>query len=172
MTCAVHQSILPRGRGVSVIGVAIPRDLIARETQHHPSRTPTEAWKAAARALVVRELLLQEARRLEVSGEPMADGEGRRETEDEAAIRTLIAREVQTPTAAPAPCSRAAVCAACWMPPRTYFIDTSINIRWRSASPDPAYLHRRSQIKNPANARHSGSRRGRINSASGAAHAR
>ncbi len=92
MTCAVHQSILPTGRGVSVNGAAIPRDLIAREAQHHPSRTPAEAGKAAARALVVRELLLQEARRLGILGEPMADSEGRRETEDEAAIRTLIAR--------------------------------------------------------------------------------
>ncbi len=106
MTCAVHQSILPRGRGVSVNGVSIPRDLIAREAQHHPSRTPAEAWKAAARALVVREVLLQEARRLEVLGEPMADSEGRRETEDEAAIRTLVAREVQTPTADAATCRR------------------------------------------------------------------
>ena len=106
MTCAVHQSILPRARGVSVNGVSIPRDLIAREAQHHPSRTPAEAWKAAARALVVRELLLLEARRLEVSGEPMADSEGRREAEDEAAIRTLVAREVQTPTVDAAICRR------------------------------------------------------------------
>ncbi len=67
MTCAVHQSILPKGPGVNVNGVTIPRDRVAREAQHHPSRTPLEAWKAAARALVVRELLLQEARRLEVS---------------------------------------------------------------------------------------------------------
>ena len=69
MTCSAHHANLPKGQGVQVNGVAIARDLIAREVQHHPSRTPAEAWKAAARALVVRELLLQEARRLDVSGE-------------------------------------------------------------------------------------------------------
>jgi peptidyl-prolyl cis-trans isomerase C len=107
MTCAARQSILPEEKhGIWVNGVAIPRDRIAREAQHHPARTPLEAWKAAAQALAVRELLLQEARRLEILGEPMADGEGRRETEDEAAIRTLVAREVQTPTADAATCRR------------------------------------------------------------------
>ncbi len=106
MTCSLHQATLPKAHGVSVNGVTIPRDLIAREVQHHPSRTPIESWKAAARALAVRELLLQEARRLEVSHEPMADGDGRRETDDEAAIRALVAQEVQTPTADAATCRR------------------------------------------------------------------
>jgi len=106
MTCSAHQELLPKGQGVQVNGVAIPRDLIAREVQHYPSRNPAEAWKAAARALAVRELLLQEARRLGVSGEPMADGEGRRETADEAGIRTLVAQEVQTPIADNATCRR------------------------------------------------------------------
>ena len=106
MTCSVHQVILPKGHGVQVNGVGIPRDAISREVQHHPSRTSAEAWKAAARALAVRELLLQEARRLGVSGEPMAEGEGRRETNDEAAIRTLVEQEVQTPTADAATCRR------------------------------------------------------------------
>jgi len=106
MTCAVHRSTLSKGHDVRVNGVTIPRDRVAREVQHHPSRTPLEAWKAAARALAVRELLLQEARRLEVSGQPMADGDGRRETDDEAAIRTLVVREVQTPTADAATCRR------------------------------------------------------------------
>jgi len=106
MTYAVRQSILPIGHGVRINGVTIPRDLIAREVQHHPSRTPVEAWKAAARALAVRELLLQEARRLGVSGEPMVDGEGRRETADEAAIRTLVAQEIKTPTADTGTCRR------------------------------------------------------------------
>lgn len=106
MTCSAHQANLPKGQGVRVNGVAIPRDLISREVQHHPSRTPADARKAAARALAVRELLLQEARRLDISGEPMADGEGRRETDDEAAIRTLVAQEVQTPQADAATCRR------------------------------------------------------------------
>ena len=106
MSCSAHQALLPKGHRVQVNGVAIPRDLISREVQHHPSRTPAEAWKAAARALAVRELLLQEAHRLNVSGNPMADGEGRRETDDEAAIRTLVAQEVRTPRADTATCRR------------------------------------------------------------------
>jgi len=106
MTCAVHQTALPQGRGVRVNGVAIPRDVISREAQHHPARTPIEAWTAAARALAVRELLLQEARRLQIAAQPRSDGEGRRETGDEAAIRALVAREVQTPKADAAACRR------------------------------------------------------------------
>jgi len=111
MTCAAHQVVLPKGQeaktnGVKVNGVAIPRDLIAREAQHHPARTPLDAWKAAARALAVRELLLQEARRLAIAGEAMTDGEGRRETEEEAAVRALVEREVQTPKADAATCRR------------------------------------------------------------------
>ena len=42
MTCSLHEAILPKGRGVSVNGVTIPRDLIAREVQYHPSRAPFE----------------------------------------------------------------------------------------------------------------------------------
>jgi len=99
MTCSLRQANLPKGRDVSVNGVTIPRDLIAREVQHHPSRAAIESWKAAARALAIRELLLQEAHRLNVSGGPIADGDGRHETNDEAAIRTLVAQEVKTPTA-------------------------------------------------------------------------
>jgi peptidyl-prolyl cis-trans isomerase C len=106
MTCAVRQALLPKGNGVRVNGVTIPRDVIAREVQHHPSRTPAASWQAAARALVVRELLLQEARRLAIEAEPLADADGRRETAEEAAVRALVAREVCTPSADMAECRR------------------------------------------------------------------
>ena len=106
MTCSIRETILPKGNGVRVNGVAIPRDLIAREAQHHPSRTPADALKTAARALAVRELLLQEAKRLGVAAEPVGDSEGRRETAEEAAIRALVAREVRTPDADIASCRR------------------------------------------------------------------
>jgi len=106
MTCSVHQAILPRGSGVRVNGVVIPREAIAREVQHHPSCTPAEAWRAAARALAVRELLLQEACRLGVSCEPITDGDGRRETDEEARVRELVIRQVQTPRADEAACRR------------------------------------------------------------------
>lgn len=97
MTCSVHQSVLSKGNGVTVNGIAIARDVIAREVQHHPARTPVESLKAAAQALVVRELLLQEANRLGVIGEPLADGAGRRESTEEATLRALVEREVRTP---------------------------------------------------------------------------
>ena len=106
MSCSIHQTVLPRGNGVRVNGVAIARDQIAREVQQHPSRTPAEAWKAAARALAVRELLLQEAKRLEVRAEPIEDPEGRRETAEEAMIRTLVVQEIRTPEADIGSCRR------------------------------------------------------------------
>jgi peptidyl-prolyl cis-trans isomerase C len=95
--CAVKATKMPRPRPVSVNGVTIGRAQIARETQNHPASKPVEAWMAAAQALVVRELLLQEARRLAIRPEPIADEQGRRETEDEALVRQLIEQEVRSP---------------------------------------------------------------------------
>ena len=97
MTCSVRDTLLPKGAGVQVNGVSIPRDAIALEVQHHPSRTPAEAWLAAARALAIRELLLQEARRIGIGPAPLSDSAGRRETEDEALLRGVIEQEVVTP---------------------------------------------------------------------------
>jgi peptidyl-prolyl cis-trans isomerase C len=97
MTCAARDTTLPKGGDIRVNGVAIPRGAIAREVQYHPSKTPIAAWKEAARALAVRELLLQEARRLEITTEPASDEQGRQETEEEALIRALFEREVKTP---------------------------------------------------------------------------
>lgn len=106
MTCSVRDTLLSRGKGVRVNGVPISRDLIAREVQQHPARTPADAWSAAARALVIRELLLQEARRLAFAAAPLADADGRRETDDEAAIRALITQEVRTPEPDEGACRR------------------------------------------------------------------
>jgi peptidyl-prolyl cis-trans isomerase C len=78
---------------VSVNGVAIAPEAIAEEAQQHPSPDGASAWMAAARALVVRELLLEEARRLGVQAEPELDEAGRREVDDEALIRALLERE-------------------------------------------------------------------------------
>ena len=98
MSCAVHTQ-LPGGKpvAVSVNGVAIARDAIVREMQHHAAAKPIAAWQQAARALVIRELLLQEARRLAIAPQPMSDAEGRRETDEEAMMRALIEREVTVP---------------------------------------------------------------------------
>lgn len=95
-----------RPRAVSVNGVTIPRGEIARETQMHAAPTPILAWKAAARALVIRELLRQEAARRNIAATPLDDGEGRRETADEAAMRVLIETDVRLPEADEATCQR------------------------------------------------------------------
>jgi peptidyl-prolyl cis-trans isomerase C len=98
MSCSVKSVLadVPRPT-ISVNGVVIPHDAVAREVQHHPESSPVRAWQQAARALVVRELLLQEARRQGLTAEPLTDDEGRRETEDESLIRALVAREVGVP---------------------------------------------------------------------------
>ena len=91
---------------IRVNGVAIGRDAVEAEAQHHPADTPAAAFAAAARALVVRELLLQEAVRLGIAADGQDLGEGRRETDEDAAIRVLLAREISTPQADRAACRR------------------------------------------------------------------
>lgn len=91
---------------VSVNGVVISKAAIAREIQNHPASSPVEAWKAAARALAIRELLLQEAKRLNIKATPASDAEGRRETDDEALINALVAQEVALPQAGIGDCQR------------------------------------------------------------------
>jgi peptidyl-prolyl cis-trans isomerase C len=68
--------------------------------------SPFEAWKAAARALAIRELLLQEARRLNIAAQPMSDDEGRSEMEEESLVRLVVEREVKTPKASVEDCQR------------------------------------------------------------------
>ncbi len=105
MDCSLADT-LPKPKTVSVNGTVIPREVIAREVQNHPAEKPILAWQAAARALVVRELLRQEAQRLGISAEPLLDGEGRSETPEEAAMRALIEQEVTTPAPDEATCLR------------------------------------------------------------------
>lgn len=107
MGCSVKAAIAGAVRiPVTVNGVTIAHDVISREAQNHPASRPIDAWKAAARALAVRELLLQEARRLDLRPAPLADGEGRRETDEEALIRGLIEAQVATPEADADSCRR------------------------------------------------------------------
>jgi peptidyl-prolyl cis-trans isomerase C len=71
---------------------------IAAEAQNHgaPPGKPGLAWRAAARALAVRTLLLQEARRLGLDQEaPRYISPGRQEVPEEALIRAVIERRVQ-----------------------------------------------------------------------------
>ena len=77
---------------VTVNGVTIPAARIAAEAQNHPAPPgkPGLAWKAAARALATRELLLQEARRLRLEPDPAEIAPGQFETEEEALIRQAL----------------------------------------------------------------------------------
>jgi peptidyl-prolyl cis-trans isomerase C len=98
MSCSVHMQF-PAGKPITVTvnGISIARDAIQREMQHHPAEKPIAAWQQAARALVIRELLLQRARHLQVEPDPISDEAGRRETDDEALMRAVVEREVKVP---------------------------------------------------------------------------
>ena len=105
MACGVHDN-LPEPEIVSVNGIEIPRDIIAREVQHHPAPKAIEAWQSAARALAIRELLLQQARCLKIVPAPHSEESGPQETDEEALIQGLIEREVATPDPDDAACRR------------------------------------------------------------------
>lgn len=77
---------------VTVNGVTLDPARIAAEAQNHPAPKgkPGAAWQAAARALAVRELLLQEARAREIVSDAVEIAPGRWETGDEALIRQLL----------------------------------------------------------------------------------
>ena len=105
MSCSLTDT-LPKPKVVSVNGAVIAREVIALEVQNHPAEKPIDAWQAATRALVVRELLRQEASRLKIEADPLRDAEGRAETPEEAAMRELVDREVITPEPDEAACRR------------------------------------------------------------------
>lgn len=84
---------------VAVNGREIAPATIAAETQHHPAATAHEARRAAAEALVIRQLLLDEADRLNIVANGLVDAEGRPLSEEEARIEALLACEVKTPQA-------------------------------------------------------------------------
>ncbi len=90
---------------VSVNDVTIPHAAIAREVQNHAAESSKAAWEEATRALVIRELLLQRARTLDLVALPLVQ-DGARETDEEALIRLLLESEVSTPSADEAICRR------------------------------------------------------------------
>lgn len=90
---------------VSVNGAVIDRAEIAREVQNHAGASAQQAWQEAARALVVRELLLQRANMLGLRAEPR-ELEGTRETAPEALIRAVLEAEVIAPNADDVACRR------------------------------------------------------------------
>jgi len=107
MSCTVHETIQTSERTpVTVNEKEISHDAISAEVQNHAADSPTKAWRAAARALVVREALLQEAHRLGLSSAPLDDEQGRRETDDESLIRQLVDKEIHVPEATEEECRR------------------------------------------------------------------
>ena len=84
---------------IAVNGREIDEGAIAAEAQHHPAPDAESAWQAAAEALVVRRLLLDEADRLGIGAERFQDAEGRPLAADEARIEALLASQVQCPEA-------------------------------------------------------------------------
>jgi peptidyl-prolyl cis-trans isomerase C len=77
---------------VFVNGQEISAADIAAEAQNHnaPKDKPGWAWRDGARALVIRELLLQEARKRDLQPQPRELEPGKFETEDESLIRELL----------------------------------------------------------------------------------
>jgi peptidyl-prolyl cis-trans isomerase C len=77
---------------VFVNGQEISAADIAAEAQNHnaPKDKPGWAWRDGARALVIRELLLQEARKRDLQPQPKELDPGKFETEDESLIRELL----------------------------------------------------------------------------------
>lgn len=84
---------------VRVGGEEIPAAAIAAEAQNHPAADADSAWDAAAKALVVRQLLLQEADRLGIEADKRQDAEGRTLADDDARIDALLTEAVQVPQA-------------------------------------------------------------------------
>lgn len=82
---------------VTVNGEVIPAAVIAAEAQNHraPKSKPGVAWQAAARALAIRAILLQEARARGLYPAPRETAPGKIETPEEALIRQLLDEAVE-----------------------------------------------------------------------------
>ncbi|MCE9682339.1 peptidylprolyl isomerase [Halomonas alkalisoli] len=86
---------------IRVGGKAIDEESIAREMQYHPAANAGEAQLQAARALVVRELLLQRAAVLALVAADEAE-----EGDNDAVIASLLEQELEVPEPSEADCRR------------------------------------------------------------------
>ena len=91
---------------VRVNGVLIDEAEIFREAQNHPDESWESACDAATRALVVRELLLQEARDCGVGRTLVSISSDQEPLEDEALIQALIDSNIEVPEAGREECHR------------------------------------------------------------------
>ncbi|MEQ9517891.1 MAG: peptidylprolyl isomerase [Parvibaculum sp.] len=94
----MNEALKPFFTDVTVNGELIPRAAIAAETQNHPGEVaqPASVWTKAAQALAIRALLLQEAARRGIEAAPLADGQARKESDDEALVRELLDEVVES----------------------------------------------------------------------------
>ena len=88
----------PAATDLLVDGIRLTRPDIAAEVANFPAPTPGESWKAAEQAMILRLALRQRAARLGIAATPLADPDGRRETEEDATLRALLEAEVEVPT--------------------------------------------------------------------------
>ncbi|HSF92920.1 MAG TPA: peptidylprolyl isomerase [Paracoccaceae bacterium] len=82
---------------VKVNGTKIPAAAIAAEAQNHdaPKNKPGIAWRKAARALLIRALLLEDGAARGIVPNPQECAPGKFETEEEALIREVLEIAVQ-----------------------------------------------------------------------------
>ena len=85
----------PAAAPVFVDGIEIDEADIAAEAQNHAADSGPAARATAARALVIRHLLLARAAAIGLVPEPETDADGRREVDAEALIRQLLALEAE-----------------------------------------------------------------------------
>jgi len=90
---------------ISVNGITIEEAEILAEAQNHPADTPGDALSQAARALVIRELLWQEAQRLGLAPDKNNPHQTT-ETPVDSAIRQLVEQEINVPRAREDDCRR------------------------------------------------------------------
>lgn len=91
---------------VIVNGVEIEPEAIAQEIQHHPAPDAETAWVEAARALAVRELLVQEARRIGIVPAGERDEAGHMAVEDDELVGLLLEQAIVPASAGETECRR------------------------------------------------------------------
>lgn len=91
---------------VRVGGVEIAPAAIAAEAQNHPAPDAATAWREAAEALAIRQLLLAEAERLGIEPGERRDPQGRALAAEDALVDALLAQEVAVPEATEAEARR------------------------------------------------------------------
>lgn len=98
---------------ISINGILISEHEIGLELQHHPAENKELAKNKAVEALLVKQALLQEAKKQGLDSPTVKSdnpnlklGEGEVETDDESTIRILLDKNIPAPKATEAECKR------------------------------------------------------------------